>query len=120
MSEQILVGRLEKTEAIRELKKQIKIESMKFHKTKNIVFLYQAAEKVWMAFTLYVEKLSGEESTDVQDTRRISNDLIKQKKIGYDLYAKAMWLHQWHYEGWMEDESLINNSIAYCVKRVKG
>ena len=95
-----------------------KIEVNKYKKSRNEEWLYQAAEKVWAAYVLFIEHLSKTELKSRRDIDAMSWKLIRQGKILEQVYEKANNLHVYHYEG-RTSIPFILNYIDFVSKYIR-
>ena len=106
-----------KKEKIKDLVREAKNEVVKYRKNKRLVYLLQASEKIWVAFSLLLERLSNREIHNYPEFKRVKNNLIRKGKISGTLYERAYFLHVFHYEGWA-DPSEVMKFINFCSREI--
>jgi len=95
-----------------------KREIKKYKATGHGEYLIQASEKVWLAYVLKLEKITGKDIRTKKGVQMQSWNLIKRRKLSYDLYKDVTFLHSYHYEGKADDEIVIK-TINSCIRRIK-
>ena len=91
-----------------------KEELKKYGRTKNELYLMQAAEKTWRAFVSLIKLKSKKEAVSARGRRYLA------KKLGFEgLYKDAMLLHSYFYGGEADDPKLVEETIKTALKRIK-
>lgn len=99
-----------KKRKIDSLIKNAKIELTKYRSDKDYERLLQGAEKLWVAFTLFLEVRSGQEIRSAEGQQTIAF------KLGFDHeYDLFHYLHVFHYEGMIE-ANVVYNDIWRGIK----
>ena len=108
----------DKTAKIKRLLKAAIYEKNKYKKTRRLVWLYQAAEKVWVAYVLLIEAISGKELKSHRAINNVSWWLIRKRKIKKRLYEDADILHEYHYEGRLNSKTVVEK-IEFVINEIK-
>ena len=109
---------MEKVSLILRLLDKAKEEVKNFELSEDPTFLMQGAEKIYVAYTLLLEKIVGGELTSHQEIRNFSRFLGKKDRVINKLYKIAEILHSYHYEGRIDPE-LIKKDILLAITLIK-
>lgn len=111
-----------KKEKIRIFVSNARLELKKYLKTKKEIYLQQASEKVWGAYTLLIEHKTHREIRSHPEIRSESRILIHQNKLSKKLYDNASILHSYYYEGRIFEDvvvRMVKDSILLIKKELR-
>ena len=102
----------------RQMDKFIKVsreEIKKYNKTKDVIYLRQAGNKLYNAHIYYLEMKFGKELKSHNEVIFKGRELSKEDKKFKQLRRNVMSLHKWFYEG-PEDEKEVKEIIIETLK----
>jgi len=82
----------------------------KYEKTKNEDFLAEAGEKLWNAFQMLMETLSGKKIRSYGDLKKVLVDYTNDDVV-IETQQKVYRLHVFFYRGWTEDITEISDAF---------
>jgi aspartate ammonia-lyase len=85
---------------------------------KDELYLSQAAEKTYVAYTLLLEIKSGQELTH-SEIRKFGKYFGRQSTMMQELYVLTDYLHAYHYEGRVDPDTVIAG-IKRAIKLIEG
>lgn len=105
-----------KMQKIKQLLNMATSELNKYKNYRKFGNISQACEKTWVAFTLLMEYISGQESRSINDTKSIAD------QYNYALtFSNCRYLHILHYEGCAGiSEDQIIRDVESTIHEVRG
>lgn len=103
---------------IKEFLEHAKKQLSKYRRTKRFIYLQQTAEKIWGAYTLLIELLSGRELYSHISVDRTAKNLENKIKDLKRLREDCEMLHVFFYEGKASPDVMVRVSVR-AIKTIE-
>ena len=100
--------------------RKAKEEFKKYERTKQIIFLAQASEKLWNAFNLLIESKLSRRIRSFKDLRNGVSELYAKTglKLWINTFENAYSLHKFFYRGWTDEEGEVKNLFQNTLNEI--
>lgn len=99
--------------------KKAEKELEKYRKTRDIDYLAQSGEKIWLAYTLLIEKITNKKIKNFASLRSQVVSLSIDDDFVFETFRKAYQLHKFFYRGWTENEREIERLAVNTLKSLE-